>query len=153
MEIKKLIVSTYYGGIKHLTPSFFEKFNFEEEVLKKEYPRGFLLGVKLLQNEDGSTSAMLEEEHLEEIMSCPVILLGDHFDALEIIDRLADDTTGLIYHTQTCDEQKNVFKHKCFSRHVKDGSDAYAYAFGLLNRGSKLTCKEIRYILEDFEED
>ena len=151
MEIKRLVISTYYNGIKNLTPNFFKNFNFEEEVLKKEYPRGFLLGVKLLQNEDGSTSAMLEDENLDEIMSCPVILIGDHFNVVEIIDRLADDITGLIYHSETCDEQVGKFTYKQRSIHIDvDGESIYAYCFRKLGKGTSHYQEVIESIIDIF---
>lgn len=150
MKIKRLIISTYLGGVINLAPDLFKNFDFQEEGLK-EYDRGFLLGVKLCQKGDGSTFAMLEEDDDLEILKCPIILMGDKFDELDIIDQLADDTTGLLYHTSTCAEQEQRLVHKLFSTHIP-GSE-YAYVFGILAEGSKLTQKEIGYILDDFKED
>lgn len=151
MEIKRLVISTHLNGVKDLASDLFRNFNFQEDGLKA-YGSGFLLGVKLSQNDDGSTSAMLEEDNLDEILkNSPVILMGDQLGELDILDWLADDATGLLYHTSTCAEQQQRFVHKHFSTHIQ-GSE-YAYVFGMLNMGSKLTSKEIRLILEDFEED
>lgn len=150
MEIKRLVISTYLGGVRNLTLNLFRNFNFQEDVLE-DYDRGFLLGVKLCQNDDGSTSFMLEEDDLDEILRCQVILMGDKFSELDIINSLANDTTGLLYHTSTCAEQQQRFVHKQFSTHIQ-GSE-YAYIFGILNAGSDLTRQEIGCILEDFEED
>lgn len=150
MKIKRLVISTRFGSVKDLTKSLFNNFNFQEKSLKNNETR-FLLGVKLCQKDDGSTFAMLEKDDDLEILNCPIILMGDLFDEVDILDQLADDTTGLIYHTSTCAEQQQRFVHKHFSTHIQ-GSE-YAYIFGILNAGSDLTRKEIGYILEDFEED
>lgn len=150
MKIKRLIISTYLGGVKNLAPDLFKNFDFQEEGLK-EYDRGFLLGIKLCQKGDGSTFAMLEEDDDLEILKCPIILMGDKFDELDILDQLADDTTGLLYHTSTCDEQKEKFKYKLKSLHVNGGDNLYADSFKKLNEGTKVQQIKIDSILNKFE--
>lgn len=150
MKIERLVISTRFNSAKELASNLFENFKFQEKSLENN-PTGFLLGVKLCQKDDGSTFAMLEEDDDHEILKCPIILMGDLFNELDILDQLADDTTGLLYHTSTCAGQEQRFVHKLFSTHIP-GSE-YDYVFGILAEGSKLTQKEIGYILDDFKED
>ena len=150
MEIKRLVISTYLGGVRNLTQDlFFRNFNFQGEDDLEDYDRGFLLGVKLCQNDDGSTSATLEEDNLEDILKCQVILMGDKFDELDIIERLADDSTGLLYHSSTCNAQKEKFKYKLKSLHVDEGN-LYANSFRKLNRGTEIQQRNIDSVLELF---
>ena len=148
MEIKRLVISTYLGGVRNLTPDLFGNFNFQEDDLE-DYDRGFLLGVKLCLNDDGSTFSILEEDDLDEILRCQVILMGDNYDKLDIINSLADDTTGLLYHSSTCNVQKENFKYKLKSLHVDEGN-LYADNFRKLNKGSEGRQIDIESILDKF---